>query len=185
MTEPRSMFQSFEITADSAESAARIAALRAMLQTLDLAAFLVPRSDAHAGETVAPSDERLAWLTGFTGSAGVAIVTADRAALFVDGRYTLQAADQTDASVLEVLQTPATKPADWLAEVLPGDAAAGFDPWLHAPADIERYETALGRALTAVEQNPVDTLWADRPPPPAGAITVHPETLAGESAEQK
>lgn len=179
------MFQSFDITADSTASANRLAALREALASAGVGAFIVPRSDAHAGEMVAPADERLAWLTGFTGSAGVALVTADRAALFIDGRYTLQATVQTDAAVVEVMQTPGTKPHEWLAETVGPDTAVGFDPWLHAPAEVERYETALGRPLTPLATNPIDRLWQDRPPRPAGAITIHPETLAGEASSEK
>ena len=111
----RSMFQTFERTADSATSAERLAALRGALGQAGVDGFIVPRADAHQGETVAPRDERLAWLTGFTGSAGLAVVLPDRAVLFVDGRYTLQAGEQVDVAVVEVVATDETKPEDWLA----------------------------------------------------------------------
>ncbi|MEL6773273.1 MAG: aminopeptidase P family protein [Pseudomonadota bacterium] len=179
------MFQTFEITADSTQSADRLRALRSVLADRGVDAFLVPRGDAHSGEMVAPADERLAWLTGFTGSAGMAVVTAERAALFVDGRYPLQAAAQTDPTVLEIQQTPEAKVSDWLKEVLAEDAAVSFDPWLHAPQGIERLETALGRSLVPLEMNPIDAVWADRPPRPAGAVSIHPESLAGESSAAK
>ncbi|MEL6574667.1 MAG: aminopeptidase P family protein [Pseudomonadota bacterium] len=179
------MFQSFEITADSSQSAARLAALRERLATLGAAGLLVPRGDAHQGETVAPSDERLAWLTGFTGSAGLAIVGPRRAGLLVDGRYTLQAADQVDTTAFEILPAHDTDPAQWVASLLEEDEALAYDPWLHGEGEIARYEKALGRPLLALEANPIDALWDDRPPPPAGAVSVHPEPLAGESAASK
>ena len=140
------MFQSFHVTTDSRESAARIAALRAALSEAGVGAFIVPRGDAHQGETVAPCDERLACLTGFTGSAGTAVVTRDAAALFVDGRYTLQAAEQTDPAAIEVIASRETSPLDWLKEVLPEGGRVGIDPWLHAMAETEQIEKRLKRA---------------------------------------
>ncbi|MGF1553199.1 MAG: aminopeptidase P family protein [Paracoccaceae bacterium] len=179
------MFQSFEATADGAASASRLARLREAMAERGGAAFLVPRGDAHQGETVAPCDERLAWLTGFTGSAGLAIVARERAVLLVDGRYALQAAAQVDPGAVEVAASRDVSAADWLAAVLEGDETAGFDPWLHTPAEIERLEIRLGRPLVRLGDNPVDTVWDDRPPRPAGAVRVHPTTLAGESAADK
>ncbi|MEL6768968.1 MAG: aminopeptidase P family protein [Pseudomonadota bacterium] len=179
------MFQSFEITADSSQSAARLAALRARLAEMGAAGLLVPRGDAHQGETVAPSDERLAWLTGFTGSAGLAIVGPRRAGVLVDGRYTLQAADQVDTAAFEILPAHETDPAQWAASLLEEHEALAFDPWLHGEGEIARYEKALGRPLLALDANPIDALWDDRPPPPAGAVSIHPEALAGESAAAK
>ncbi|MEM7499294.1 MAG: aminopeptidase P family protein [Pseudomonadota bacterium] len=188
------MFQSFEITADSSESAARLASLREKLAGMGAGGMLVPRGDAHQGETVAPSDERLAWLTGFTGSAGLAIVTSDRAALFIDGRYTLQAADQADTSAFEIVAVHETEPTQWAASALgtgrDDDAMEaglplGYDPWLHGEAEIARYEKALGRPLLPLPENPIDAIWADRPPAPAGSVSIHAEALAGESAASK
>ena len=112
-------------------------------------AFLVPRADAHQGENVAPRDERLAWLTGFTGSAGLAVVTRDRAALFVDGRYRLQVRGEVDLDAFEVRRHPEDKPGDWLIEALPGGGRVGFDPWLHPATEIEtlrRGARARGRS---------------------------------------
>ncbi|MEO1724312.1 MAG: aminopeptidase P family protein [Pseudomonadota bacterium] len=179
------MFQSFEITADSSQSAARLAALRARLAEMGAAGMLVPRGDAHQGETVAPADERLAWLTGFTGSAGLAIVGPRHAGLVIDGRYTLQAADQADTDAFEILPMSDTDPAQWAAGLVEADEALAYDPWLHGEAEIARYERALGRPLLALPQNPIDGIWEDRPPPPAGAVSVHPQELAGESAASK
>ena len=105
-------------------------------------AFLVPRADAHQGENVAPRDERLAWLTGFTGSAGLAVVTRERAAIFVDGRYRLQVRGEVDLAAFEPKRHPEDKPEDWLVAALPGGGRLGFDPWLHTAKDIETLEQA-------------------------------------------
>ena len=178
--------QSFAATASPAQSVPRLKALRAAMAEAGFDAFIIPRSDAHGGEYVAPRDERLAWLTGFTGSAGFAIATGSEVGLFVDGRYTVQARAQSDAAIA-VVPWPATKPADWLAERLPAGSTVGFDPWLHA----EREVAALRRALTPREilvtpvANPVDAIWPDQPPPPAAPARAHPEALAGCSAAEK
>ncbi|MDT8344515.1 MAG: aminopeptidase P family N-terminal domain-containing protein, partial [Thermohalobaculum sp.] len=182
------MYQTFEAAADGTAGAARLARLRAALAQAGADGFLVPRADAHQGETVAPHDERLAWLTGFTGSAGLAVVLAGRAALFVDGRYTLQAADQVDLAAFEIVATHATTPETWLAGALPQGARLGFDPWLHGQAEIDRLGAAVaarGGAMVALEPNPLDLVWADQPPPPAGAVRIHPAELAGEAAAAK
>ena len=115
----------------------RLAALRAELTRLGVDGFLIPRSDEYLGEYVPPSGERLAWLTGFTGSAGMAIVLRDRAAVFTDGRYTTQVAAQTDPALWERRHITEEPPQDWLAEAAAG-LTIGFDPWLHAQAAIER-----------------------------------------------
>ena len=122
------MLQDFRRKTTPDTGAARLAALRAAMAEAGVDAFLVPRADAHQGENVAPRDERLAWLTGFTGSAGLAIVTADRAVVFVDGRYRLQVQGQVDTDRFEIRRIPEDKPADWLAEALPRRRAAGVRP---------------------------------------------------------
>jgi Xaa-Pro aminopeptidase len=183
------MFQDFSSSADPALGADRVARLRARLERLGVDAVLVPRSDEHLGEYVPPSAERLAWLTGFTGSAGLAVIGARKAALFVDGRYTLQAAAQVDTSIFEIVQTPETEPSQWLAAKLPKGARIGFDPWLHTRAAIARLEEGLakaGFALKALARNPVDLIWgAERPPPPRGPLSVQPIEWAGVSAAEK
>ncbi|MFN3743456.1 MAG: aminopeptidase P family protein [Hyphomicrobiaceae bacterium] len=183
------MFQDFSSSADPALGADRVARLRARLARLGVDAVLVPRSDEHMGEYVPPSAERLAWLTGFTGSAGLAVIAARKAALFVDGRYTLQAADQVDTSIFEIVQIPEAEPRDWLAARLQKGARIGFDPWLHTRAAIARLEEGLAKAglvLKALARNPVDLIWgAERPPPPRGALTVQPLEWAGVSAADK
>jgi len=183
------MFQSFEIAPDPAIGVGRTQRLRVLMRQAGLDAFLVPRADEHQGEYVPPSAERLGWLTGFTGSAGSAIVTAAKAALFVDGRYTLQAPAQVDTKLYEIVEIPAGWHGDWLIEHLKAGAVVGFDPWLHTAAEIERLTAALkpkGIRVKAVARNPVDRAWgAQRPAPPSGAVSAHSLKYAGVAAEDK
>ena len=139
------MLQDFRRRTTPDTGAARLVALRAAMAEAGVDAFLVPRADAHQGENVAPRDERLAWLSGFTGSAGQAVVTADRAVVFVDGRYRLQVRGQVDTDRFEIRRIPEDKPADWLAEALPRGGRLGFDPWLHTAKEVEELAEALGR----------------------------------------
>src|SRR5687767_13162625 len=157
--------QSFD-DPERAATGPRVAALRAELEKRGLAGFVVPRADRHQNEYVPPSEERLAWLTGFTGSAGVAIVLADRAALFVDGRYTLQARDQVDPAVFSIVPIAETTPEQWIEANFPKDGKLGFDSWLHTVDGAERLARACGNAggsCVPVEPNPIDALWTDRP----------------------
>lgn len=183
-----SIFQSFEDTADPTQSASRIASLRAELARLGIDGFLVPRADRQQNEYVPASEERLAWLTGFTGSAGLAIVFPDRVALFVDGRYTLQVREQVDLAVVTPVALAEASPEKWLSRNLAAGAKLGYDPWLHTPGQIERFEksaAAAGAELVAIEPNPIDTIWHDRPKPPQGRISRHLLRLAGESSQAK
>ncbi len=183
-----SLFQSFEDTADAAHGAARIGALRAELACLGLTGFLVPRADRQQNEYVAPCEERLAWLTGFTGSAGLAAIFLDRAGLFVDGRYTLQVRDQVDLSFITPIPLATTSPEKWLEQNLSAGQKLGYDPWLHTPGQIARFEAAAvaaGAELVAVDPNPIDVIWTDQPVPPQGRVNRHPLRLAGEPAAQK
>lgn len=165
-------------------SAERLAALRAKLAAAGVSGFLVPRADEHLGEYVPASAERLAWLTGFTGSAGLAIVLADRAAVFTDGRYTLQVTQQTDAGLWERRHLTEEPPADWLKEHAAG-SRIGFDPWLHAEPALARFEAA-GVTLVPLEANPLDAVWAAaRPAPPASPLRVHGAEFAGRDAAAK
>ncbi|MCX7644178.1 MAG: aminopeptidase P family protein [Rhodobacteraceae bacterium] len=181
------MFQTFETSARPEQGPPRIAALRAAFAEAGYDAFIVPRADAHQGEYVTERDARLAWLTGFTGSAGFAIVTRDRAALFVDGRYRVQARAQVDTSVLVPVNWPETKPGDWLRQALPGGGRVAYDPWLHTRDEIDAIERSLeGSGITLHHsENFVDAIWQDRPPPPQAAVTVFPEAIAGASAAEK
>ena len=161
----------------------RLAALRAELARLGVDGALVPRSDAHLGEYVPASAERLAWLTGFTGSAGLAVVLPDRAAVFTDGRYTTQVARQTDPALWERRHVTEEPPAEWLKAQAAGKRI-GYDPWLHAEAGLKRLEAA-GVELVPLDANPVDAVWADRPAPPATPASPHPLEYAGRPAAEK
>ena len=180
------MFQSFETQADRAAGPARLARLRAAMEGAGVQGFLVPRGDAHMGENVAPRDQRLAWLTGFTGSAGICVALADRAALFIDGRYTIQSREQVD-EVFERVRIETNPPSEWLKSALKPGWKLAYDPWLHGREGVEALERACeaaGAELVATD-NLVDAIWDDQPAPPMGAVAVQPEALAGESAASK
>jgi Xaa-Pro aminopeptidase len=183
------MFQDFSTTANPAEGAIRTRQLQGRLAALGLDAFVIPRADEHMGEYVPACAERLMWLTGFSGSAGMAIVGRRFAALFVDGRYTLQAGSQVAPKLFDILQVPDTSPGEWLARKLGEGAVVGFDPWLHPTAWVTSFEAELARSgvkLKPVARNPVDQLWGkDRPAPPLGPVTVQPVAYAGQAAESK
>lgn len=182
------MFQTFDSVSDPSHGKARLAALRAELKRRNLKGFLVPLADEHQGEYIPAAARRLLWLTGFAGSAGLAIVLDDRAAIFVDGRYTLQVREQVDLTVIEPHHLVEDPPHDWLKTVAQKGDRIGFDPWLMTAAEVARFETALaavGAELVAADGNPVDVVWPDRPEPPKGRVSLFPESLAGESAEQK
>ncbi|HUD58293.1 MAG TPA: aminopeptidase P family N-terminal domain-containing protein, partial [Acetobacteraceae bacterium] len=146
-------------------SASRLAALRQELARQGLDGLIVPRADEHLGEYVPASAERLAWLTGFTGSAGLAAVLADKAAVFTDGRYVLQLAAQTDPTQWERRHSTEEPPPGWLAANAPAGARIGYDPLLISDDTLSRY-TEAGLAMQTVARNPVDAIWTDRPPPP-------------------
>ena len=165
--------------------AERLAAVRAAMVRENLAAFLVPRSDEHLGEYVPPSAERLAWLTGFTGSAGLAAVFADRAVVWSDGRYVLQLATETDASLWERLHLLEQPPPRYVAEHVGEGARVGYDPWLMSEDALSRFREA-GLNLVAVQQNPLDAAWGDdRPTPPMAPALPYDIAYAGETAEHK
>ena len=183
-----SVFQSFDEPSDPATVVPRIAALRAGMARLGLAGFVIPRSDQHQGEYVPACDERLAWATGFTGSAGSAVVLMDRAALIVDGRYTLQSAAQTDTSVITPVQMAGQSQEAWIETHLPQGSMLGYDPWVHTPDQVKKLAAAVARAgasLKAVTPNPIDMIWTDRPAAPAGLVTAYPGQLAGETETAK
>jgi Xaa-Pro aminopeptidase len=181
-------FQSFEDRAERAASGPRLAALRTELARRGLTGLIVPRSDRHQNEYVPASEQRLAWLTGFSGSAGIAIVLMERALLFVDGRYTLQAREQVDTSLFTIEHLVETPPDRWIEENLTAGDRIGYDPWLHTVEGAERLSkacAAAGATLVAVEPDLIDAIWADRPAPPLGAVTLHDVRFAGEAAEDK
>jgi Xaa-Pro aminopeptidase len=181
-------FQSFDDSHEPAATPARLTALRATLKRRGLDGFVVPRADRQQNEYLPASEERLAWLTGFSGSAGAAIVLAERAALFVDGRYTVQAAAQIDGKLFTIEHLVDSPPPQWLEQNLKSGAKLGYDPWLHTSESAEKLCKACGTAgaeLVAVDSNPIDSLWTDRPAPPAGKVTLRDVKFAGESAADK
>jgi Xaa-Pro aminopeptidase len=181
-------FQSFEEKAEPGQAAARIAALRAELGRRGLDGLVITTADQHQNEYVAPSEERLAWLTGFTGSLGAAVVLKNRAALFIDGRYTLQAQEQTDPGAFVIEHLVERPPHEWVADNLPAGAVLGYDAWRTTLDGAERLQKAVARAsatLKAVDENPIDAIWRDRPAPPLRSVTLHPLEFAGIAAEQK
>lgn len=166
----------------------RIAALRAHLERAGVDGCLVPHGDEYQGEFVAPYAERLAWLTDFTGSAGLAVVLADQAALFIDGRYTLQVRDQVDDTLYEFKHLVDEPAAKWLATVMKPGQRLGFDPRLHTPAQLKRYRDACEKAgadLVALTSNPVDAIWADQPSRPNAPVKVQDLDLAGQAHGEK
>ena len=167
--------------------AARVQKLREELTAHHLDGFIVPRADEHQGEYVPSCGQRLAWLTGFTGSAGMAIVLGDRAALFVDGRYTLQAAAQADGKLFEIRHLIDEPPGRWLAGALTKGMVIGYDAWLHTPQEVERLKSGAERAGASLKAvaNPIDRIWPGRPPAPLAPVVPHPDRFAGESAAAK
>ncbi|MBV9827183.1 MAG: aminopeptidase P family protein, partial [Alphaproteobacteria bacterium] len=166
---------------------ARLALLREEMQAQKIDGFIVPRADEYQGEYVPPAGQRLAWLTGFTGSAGAAVVLRDKAALFVDGRYTLQAADQADTELFEIRHLVDEPAPQWLAAHAGKGGVIGYDPWLHTPQDVERLKAGVERAGATLKPvaNPIDKVWPGRPPAPLAPVWPHDERFAGESATTK
>lgn len=166
----------------------RLAALRAELARQGLDGFVVPHADAHQNEFLPSDAERLAWLTGFQGSAGTAVVLQDRAAIFVDGRYTLQVRDQVDGDLYSFHHLIEEPVADWVARVLDEGAKLGFDPWLHTQSQRERLAhtvSASGADLVPVPINPLDTVWADQPGAPMAPVVPHDISFAGRASADK
>ena len=182
------LFQTFEEPETGVALTARLSAFREELSRRNLTGFVIPRADQQQNEYVAPSEERLAWLTGFTGSAGVAIVLAGEAAIFVDGRYTLQAGKQVDARAWAIEPLVDPPPETWLGQHLASGDRLGFDPWLHTAAQAEKLAAACAKAgaqLVAVDDNPVDVVWTERPAPPLAPVTLHGQQFSGESEADK
>ncbi|KPH57603.1 MULTISPECIES: aminopeptidase P family protein [Novosphingobium] len=172
---------------------ARLDALRGELKSRGLDGFVIPISDEHMSEYVGAYAQRLAWLTGFGGSAGSAVVLTDpalspAAAMFVDGRYTLQVRDQVDGRFYAYESVPQTSPARWLGQYAPKGARIGYDAWLHGSKWVEAAQAALaavGGTLVAVDGNPIDAVWEDQPAPSPAPALVHDDGLAGESSKAK
>ena len=182
------MFQSFDDPSDPTAGAVRLSQVRAELDRQGLTGFVVPHADEYQSEYLPASAERLAWLTGFTGSAGMAIVLRERAALFVDGRYTLQAGTQVDTEAFEIVDLIGSPPSKWISDKLSTEDRLGYDPWLMTVAQVrsfaERCE-AEGAAFVPVAENPIDRLWSKRPAPPIGNVSLQSVDHAGESASVK
>jgi Xaa-Pro aminopeptidase len=166
----------------------RLKALREQLKADRLDGFVVPLTDEHMSEYVGSYAQRLAWLTGFQGSAGAAAVLPEEAAIFTDGRYTLQVRDQVDGRHWSYQAVPETSVAEWLGEHAPDGGRIGYDPWLHTADWVKKAKAALaekGAELVPVGRNPIDAVWADRPEPSKARLIVHPDSYAGKSSAAK
>ncbi|MCK5934650.1 MAG: aminopeptidase P family protein [Fulvimarina manganoxydans] len=181
------MFQNFDDVSDSTETRQRVEALRSRFDALGIDGFVVPRADRHQNEYIPESEARLAWLTGFTGSAGTAVVLADRAALLSDGRYTIQMREQLDLDIFEPVSSVETSLEAYLSEHAKS-LTIGVDPWLTTIAGLERLERTLdkvGGGLVRLTDNPIDGLWQNRPAAPAAPLRLHDEALAGRTVREK
>ncbi|MEI8394739.1 MAG: aminopeptidase P family protein [Rhodospirillaceae bacterium] len=168
--------------------AERLSALRKEIGRRGLDGFVVPHADEHQGEYLPAGAERLAWLTGFTGSAGLAVVTVARAVIFTDGRYTLQVRAEVGEAVYEFRHLISDPLSDWLIGALPEGGRIGYDPRLHTANWVEKTRARLERAgiaLLSLAENPLDTVWTDRPPPPLAPVIAHPPEFAGRSSADK
>ena len=184
----KARFQTFDSGGDGSKGEARVASLRALFAKQGLAGFVVPRADEHQGEYVPESEARLRWLTGFSGSAGAAIVLKREAALFADGRYTSQARAETDPKVFTIVASHVTSPESWIEEKLKKGDRLGYDPRLHTADAVARLEKAArqaGATAAPVAANPVDAIWSDRPRRPAQPVVGHPLDFAGEATAEK
>ena len=183
------MYQSFDVPPPASQTAPRVAALRAAIAKSGLDGLLIPRADEHQNEYVPACAERLAWITGFTGSAGLAVIASKSAALFVDGRYSVQAPREVDTALFAIRAIRTTDLKPWLFETLKPGAKIGFDPKLHTLAEIEMLREQLtekGLVLKPTPRNLIDQVWGkDRPAAPTGAVIVQPLELAGRAASEK
>ncbi|MBL8543519.1 MAG: aminopeptidase P family protein [Hyphomonadaceae bacterium] len=182
------MFQNYDDPGGPALGRKHLPRLRKALKAQGLDGFIVPHEDEWQNEYVPPAYDRLAWTTGFTGSAGAAIVFHDEAAIFTDGRYTLQVRAQVDGDLYQYRDLVDGGPAQYLRERAKRGARIGYDPKLHSPDNLDRLRAAAdaaGAHLVALERNPIDAIWDDRPAIPAARVAPHPETYAGESAASK
>ncbi|MEK6217120.1 MAG: aminopeptidase P family N-terminal domain-containing protein, partial [Boseongicola sp.] len=180
------MFQSFKSTTSPDQGPPRLDALREIMRDTGVDCFLVPRADAHQGEYVTPCDERLAWLTGFTGSAGFAAITQGIAGVFIDGRYRIQVRDKV-AKVFTPVDWPETKLGPWVCEVLAKGSTVGFDPWLHTVDEVRVLTKALGPKSIELKpvSNLIDAIWTERSMRPINPLSLHDEAVAGETHVEK
>ena len=182
------MFQSFDVKSAPQFGRERVTALRAKFAALGIDGFLVPRADEYQGEYVPSSAERLSWITGFTGSAGIALITQREAVVYVDGRYTTQLVEQVDGSVFTGGDLVNEPPHLWIPKNAPKGFRLGIDPWLHAGAEVRRLEKALAEidgVLVLLDANPLDAIWTDRPAEPMGAVSIQKQEHSGKLASEK
>jgi len=182
------MFQTFDSAGDPSVGKPRVARLREWLAGKGLDGFIVPRADEHQGEYVPARAARLKWLTGFSGSAGVAIVLKNRAVVFVDGRYALQVRNEVDLDVFSIESLVDNPPPSWIRDNLAKGTRLGFDPWLHTLSEARALKAATekaGATLVALDRNAVDAIWDDQPAPPLEPVEIHPIAFAGELAKDK
>jgi Xaa-Pro aminopeptidase len=180
------MFQTFTATTTPETGKPRLTALRAVMVKHGVDGFLIPRSDAHMGEYVADRDKRLVWLTSFSGSAGYCAVTASHAAVFVDGRYSIQANEQVDTNAYEIRDIPNDTLVGWLNDTLPKNAKFAYDPWLHTSAQIENLYAAKRADITLIAtENLIDEIWADQPDAPLDLMVPHDQKYTGQSHDDK
>ncbi len=183
------MFQTFSSLSDPGAVAERVAAVRALMAKAKIDCLLVPRSDEHQGEYVPACAERLRWVSGFSGSAGIAAITRKAAVLFTDGRYSVQAKAETDTSAFEVSMLPRWRLSEWLGDHIVKGQTIGFDPWLHTAGEIARLKAALtpkGIRLKPTARNLIDKAWGrQRPPPPSAPVVPQPVEFTGKSATEK
>ncbi|EJF83003.1 aminopeptidase P family protein [Bartonella rattimassiliensis] len=182
------MYQSFETTTNPAHALERIASLHKELDNLGLDGFLVPHADEHQGEYIPPHAQRLSWLTGFTGSAGIALILKNKAIIFTDGRYKLQVRQQTNSHIFDYEDLITCPPSQWL-ETNGKKLSIGFDPWLHTIAATDTLRNALeikaGGKLIAIQSNPIDLLWHNQPQLPQSILSIHPFKYAGCDPDEK
>ncbi len=177
-----------QLRAPSAPQEQRLGDLRKILKENELTGFLVPHADEYQNEYLPPCGERLAWLTGFTGSAGFAVVLKTKAAVFADGRYTLQVQKQVNPKLFDICHLIDMPPSVWLAAHLSKQDIIGYDPWLHGVTEIEAFRAVCqeaGATLRAVTRNPLDQVWVERPPLPLGPVIPHPDAIAGQTSADK
>ncbi len=184
------MYQTYSRQSEAGAASKRVKKLRNMLNKLSLDGILVPHGDEFQNEYLPACNKRLLWLTGFAGSAGLAIVLETKAVIFIDGRYTLQVTNEVDMDLFEALQVPQNKPSDWLVKNTPAKARIGFDPRLMPLKTIEALRKEVARKnpyclFVPVQENLVDLIWQDRPPMPQTPVTIHPLKYTGQKASQK
>ena len=183
------MRQTFDEHTDPSFGPKHVPLIREQMRRLGLDGFLIPHEDEHQNEYLPEANDRLAWATGFTGSAGAAAVTTDKAAVFVDGRYTLQVRSQVDPSLFEIRDLVEGGVPAWLEQTARPGQTIGYDPRLHSPDALHWLRAAAGKAgaqLKPVDANPVDLAWGqERPPQPQAAVVPHPLEYAGEDSASK